>query len=217
MSDNQRSKLARELRGLRIYTTHINNIHRKYRVCNVTRKSANAQLLVISCIIYCDVEQHFYRWGLNNTERCLKSFLWLNIISCLEVIASYLWGITCAIDDSRAKCIVSQEDNLFGLFRLSCNIFKLIATDWPMKTKFQRLHKISMVILWYLERRGNVRFGLVKFRMFELIFFCFFHFIYSAKIHLRSAKWRNSYQWTWRVGGGGYYCLRLLLQGLGLL
>nr|AEF32754.1 ALG-6 [Ascaris suum] len=48
MSDNQRSKLARELRGLRIYTTHINNIHRKYRVCNVTRKSANAQLFPLA-------------------------------------------------------------------------------------------------------------------------------------------------------------------------
>uniref|UniRef100_A0A0N5CFL0 Protein argonaute-1 n=1 Tax=Strongyloides papillosus TaxID=174720 RepID=A0A0N5CFL0_STREA len=43
LSDVQRNKFYREIRGLRVAVTHCNQRGRKYRVCNITRRSAQSQ------------------------------------------------------------------------------------------------------------------------------------------------------------------------------
>ena len=43
MSDSQRVKFAKEIKGLKVEVTHAGPIRRKYRVCNVTRRPASAQ------------------------------------------------------------------------------------------------------------------------------------------------------------------------------
>ncbi|VDL33706.1 unnamed protein product [Hymenolepis diminuta] len=43
LSDSQRVKFTKEIKGLKIEITHCGNIRRKYRVCNVTRRSAMNQ------------------------------------------------------------------------------------------------------------------------------------------------------------------------------
>lgn len=43
LSDAQRVKFTKEIRGLKIEITHCGNMRRKYRVCNVTRRPAQTQ------------------------------------------------------------------------------------------------------------------------------------------------------------------------------
>lgn len=43
LSDAQRVKFTKEIRGLKIEITHCGNMRRKYRVCNVTRRPAQNQ------------------------------------------------------------------------------------------------------------------------------------------------------------------------------
>ncbi|XP_064383428.1 protein argonaute-2-like [Halichondria panicea] len=43
LSDSQRVKFAKEIKGLKVEVTHTGPIRRKYRVCNVTRRPASAQ------------------------------------------------------------------------------------------------------------------------------------------------------------------------------
>lgn len=46
LSDAQRVKFTKEIRGLKIEITHCGSMRRKYRVCNVTRRAAQVQTLV---------------------------------------------------------------------------------------------------------------------------------------------------------------------------
>ena len=48
LSDAQRVKFTKEIRGLKIEITHCGQMRRKYRVCNVTRRPAQTQTLVRS-------------------------------------------------------------------------------------------------------------------------------------------------------------------------
>lgn len=43
LSDAQRVKFTKEIRGLKIEITHCGTMRRKYRVCNVTRRPAQTQ------------------------------------------------------------------------------------------------------------------------------------------------------------------------------
>ncbi len=43
LTDSQRVKFTKEIKGLKIEITHCGNMRRKYRVCNVTRRTAQAQ------------------------------------------------------------------------------------------------------------------------------------------------------------------------------
>ncbi|CEF61129.1 Protein argonaute-4 [Strongyloides ratti] len=43
LSDAQRVKFCREIKGLKIEVTHLGQMRRKYRICNVTRRSAYSQ------------------------------------------------------------------------------------------------------------------------------------------------------------------------------
>lgn len=47
LSDVQRVKFTKEIRGLKIEINHCGNMKRKYRVCNVTRRPAQTQTFVI--------------------------------------------------------------------------------------------------------------------------------------------------------------------------
>uniref|UniRef100_A0A1I8B031 PAZ domain-containing protein n=1 Tax=Meloidogyne hapla TaxID=6305 RepID=A0A1I8B031_MELHA len=46
LSDLQRVKFTKEIRGLKIEITHCGQMRRKYRVCNVTRKPAQTQTFI---------------------------------------------------------------------------------------------------------------------------------------------------------------------------
>ena len=43
LTDSQRVKFTKEIKGLKVEITHCGNMRRKYRVCNVTRRSAQCQ------------------------------------------------------------------------------------------------------------------------------------------------------------------------------
>lgn len=43
LTDSQRVKFTKEIKGLKIEITHCGTMRRKYRVCNVTRKPAQMQ------------------------------------------------------------------------------------------------------------------------------------------------------------------------------
>jgi len=43
LTDSQRVKFTKEIKGLKIEITHCGAMKRKYRVCNVTRKPAQMQ------------------------------------------------------------------------------------------------------------------------------------------------------------------------------
>ncbi|KAL5969320.1 Protein argonaute-2 [Taenia solium] len=43
LTDSQRVKFTKEIKGLKVEITHCGNMRRKYRVCNVTRRSAQSQ------------------------------------------------------------------------------------------------------------------------------------------------------------------------------
>uniref|UniRef100_A0A0N5B1V8 Protein argonaute-1 n=1 Tax=Strongyloides papillosus TaxID=174720 RepID=A0A0N5B1V8_STREA len=49
LSDAQRVKFTKEIKGLKIEITHCSNFRRKYRVCNVTRKPASTQTFPRTC------------------------------------------------------------------------------------------------------------------------------------------------------------------------
>ncbi|CAI5454435.1 unnamed protein product [Caenorhabditis angaria] len=64
LSDAQRVKFTKEIRGLKIEITHCGQMRRKYRVCNVTRRPAQTQTfplqLEIGQTIECTVAKYFY-------------------------------------------------------------------------------------------------------------------------------------------------------------
>lgn len=51
LTDSQRVKFTKEIKGLKIEITHCGAMKRKYRVCNVTRKPAQMQSYVYIEII----------------------------------------------------------------------------------------------------------------------------------------------------------------------
>lgn len=46
LTDSQRVKFTKEIKGLKIEITHCGTMRRKYRVCNVTRRPAQMQSYV---------------------------------------------------------------------------------------------------------------------------------------------------------------------------
>ncbi|VDM60322.1 unnamed protein product [Angiostrongylus costaricensis] len=64
LSDAQRVKFTKEIRGLKIEITHCGQMRRKYRVCNVTRRPAQTQTFPLQLetgqTIECTVAKYFY-------------------------------------------------------------------------------------------------------------------------------------------------------------
>ncbi|CAI2350295.1 unnamed protein product [Caenorhabditis sp. 36 PRJEB53466] len=64
LSDAQRVKFTKEIRGLKIEITHCGQMRRKYRVCNVTRRPAQTQTFPLQLEtgqnIECTVAKYFY-------------------------------------------------------------------------------------------------------------------------------------------------------------
>ncbi|PAV78541.1 hypothetical protein WR25_09569 isoform C [Diploscapter pachys] len=64
LSDAQRVKFTKEIRGLKIEITHCGTMKRKYRVCNVTRRPAQTQTFPLQLesgqTIECTVAKYFY-------------------------------------------------------------------------------------------------------------------------------------------------------------
>ncbi|KAL3991106.1 Piwi domain family protein [Acanthocheilonema viteae] len=64
LSDAQRVKFTKEIRGLKIEITHCGSMRRKYRVCNVTRRAAQVQTFPLQLdsgqTIDCTVTKYFY-------------------------------------------------------------------------------------------------------------------------------------------------------------
>lgn len=64
LSDAQRVKFTKEIRGLKIEITHCGQMRRKYRVCNVTRRPAQTQTFPLQLesahSIECTVAKYFY-------------------------------------------------------------------------------------------------------------------------------------------------------------
>ncbi|KAK0407213.1 hypothetical protein QR680_019080 [Steinernema hermaphroditum] len=64
LSDAQRVKFTKEIRGLKIEITHCGQMRRKYRVCNVTRRPAQTQtfplMLESGQTIECTVAKYFF-------------------------------------------------------------------------------------------------------------------------------------------------------------
>ena len=46
LTDSQRVKFTKEIKGLKVEITHCGAMRRKYRVCNVTRRPASHQVSV---------------------------------------------------------------------------------------------------------------------------------------------------------------------------
>jgi len=46
LTDSQRVKFTKEIKGLKVEITHAGAMRRKYRVCNVTRRPAQTQSYV---------------------------------------------------------------------------------------------------------------------------------------------------------------------------
>ena len=44
LTDSQRVKFTKEIKGLKVEITHCGQMRRKYRVCNVTRRPASHQV-----------------------------------------------------------------------------------------------------------------------------------------------------------------------------
>lgn len=63
LSDSQRLRFAKEIKGLKVEVTHTGPIRRKYRVCNVTRRPASAQTFPLQLengdVFDCSVVQYF--------------------------------------------------------------------------------------------------------------------------------------------------------------
>jgi eukaryotic translation initiation factor 2C len=64
LSDSQRVKFTKEIKGLKIEITHCGSMRRKYRVCNVTRRPAIIQSFPLQLengqTIECTVSRYFY-------------------------------------------------------------------------------------------------------------------------------------------------------------
>ena len=64
LSDAQRVKFTKEIKGLKIEITHCGNMRRKYRVCNVTRRPAQTQTFPLQLengqTIECTVAKYFF-------------------------------------------------------------------------------------------------------------------------------------------------------------
>ncbi|CCD73272.1 Protein argonaute-1 [Caenorhabditis elegans] len=64
LSDAQRVKFTKEIRGLKIEITHCGAVRRKYRVCNVTRRPAQTQTFPLQLetgqTIECTVAKYFF-------------------------------------------------------------------------------------------------------------------------------------------------------------
>ncbi|XP_038052098.1 protein argonaute-2-like isoform X1 [Patiria miniata] len=63
LTDSQRVKFTKEIKGLKIEITHCGNMRRKYRVCNVTRRVAQAQTFPLELengqTVECTVAKYF--------------------------------------------------------------------------------------------------------------------------------------------------------------
>ncbi|XP_025092974.1 protein argonaute-2-like isoform X1 [Pomacea canaliculata] len=64
LTDSQRVKFTKEIKGLKVEITHCGNMRRKYRVCNVTRRPAQTQSFPLQLdsgqTIDCTVARYFY-------------------------------------------------------------------------------------------------------------------------------------------------------------
>ncbi|XP_076457164.1 protein argonaute-2-like isoform X6 [Babylonia areolata] len=64
LTDSQRVKFTKEIKGLKVEITHCGNMRRKYRVCNVTRRPAQTQSFPLQLdsgqTIECTVARYFY-------------------------------------------------------------------------------------------------------------------------------------------------------------
>lgn len=64
LSDSQRVKFTKEIKGLKIEITHCGSMRRKYRVCNVTRRPAIIQSFPLQLengqTVECTVSRYFY-------------------------------------------------------------------------------------------------------------------------------------------------------------
>ncbi|XP_053382229.1 protein argonaute-2-like isoform X1 [Mercenaria mercenaria] len=72
LTDSQRVKFTKEIRGLKVEITHCGNMKRKYRVCNVTRRPAQTQSFPLQLdsgqTVECTVARYFlerYKMKLN--------------------------------------------------------------------------------------------------------------------------------------------------------
>ena len=63
LTDSQRVKFTKEIRGLKIEITHCGSMRRKYRVCNVTRRPAQMQSFPLQLengqTVECTVAKYF--------------------------------------------------------------------------------------------------------------------------------------------------------------
>ncbi|XP_078481805.1 protein argonaute-2 isoform X1 [Ciona intestinalis] len=63
LTDSQRVKFTKEIRGLKVEITHCGTMRRKYRVCNVTRRAASTQTFPLQLesgqTIECSVARYF--------------------------------------------------------------------------------------------------------------------------------------------------------------
>ena len=69
LTDSQRVKFTKEIKGLKVEINHCGPIKRKYRVCNVTRRSAQSQTFPLQSeqgqTIECTVTKYFQdRYGM---------------------------------------------------------------------------------------------------------------------------------------------------------
>ena len=73
LTDSQRVKFTKEIKGLKVEITHCGQMKRKYRVCNVTRRPANHQV------------QTFVLQKLNSKILRLSHFAWI-LVKQLSVL-----------------------------------------------------------------------------------------------------------------------------------
>ena len=63
LTDSQRVKFTKEIKGLKIEITHCGTMRRKYRVCNVTRRTAQVQSFPLQLengqTVECTVAKYF--------------------------------------------------------------------------------------------------------------------------------------------------------------
>ncbi|CAE1331422.1 ELF2C [Acanthosepion pharaonis] len=64
LTDSQRVKFTKEIKGLKVEITHCGQMRRKYRVCNVTRRPAHTQSFPLQLengqTVECTVSRYFY-------------------------------------------------------------------------------------------------------------------------------------------------------------
>lgn len=86
LTDSQRVKFTREIKGLKIEITHCGSMRRKYRVCNVTRRAAQLQSFPLQLengqTVECTVAKYFldkYKMKLRYKILNFKFLMFLNI------------------------------------------------------------------------------------------------------------------------------------------